>query len=434
MTPIAFLREHAVLAVSAVAAVASMVAVPPDSAYWGYFDGKTLGCLFCVLAVASALRLMGAFDRAARTVIARFGSPRSLALALVLTTAALSCVATNDMALIMMLPLSAATLVGAEQTRLIPAVFVLQSLAANLCGMIVPFGNPQNLYLYSYYGLHLGDFLRTMALPFTVSVVGVVAATWWLAGLTNRENASGEAGTRATAGGETTASRGASASAAPATTPSHSAPAASAPPATPPHSVAAALVPAATVPIMPLSRRRLGAYGVLLALTLLAVFRVLPIAVAVAAVAATLAALDRRALAAVDWSLLATFACFFVFAGNLARIPELAAWLGPLMDDHGLVISAGASQVISNVPAAVLLSHFTDAWQPLLVGVNIGGAGTLVGSLASLITLQHFTSVRKVFPQTRDVSELSTAHFLSLFTLLNVAFLVVLLVVCGLCR
>ena len=438
--PIAFLREHAVLAVSAVAAVASMVAVPPDSAYWGYFDGKTLGCLFCVLAVASALRLMGAFDRAARAVVARFGSPRSLALALVLTTAALSCVATNDMALIMMLPLSAATLVGAEQTRLIPAVFVLQSLAANLCGMIVPFGNPQNLYLYSYYGLHLGDFLRTMALPFAVSVVGVVAATWWLAGLTNRENASGEAGTRATAGGDTTASRGAPASAAetpaspaPATTPSHSAPAASAPPATPPHSVAAALVPASTVPIMPLSRRRLGAYGVLLALTLLAVFRVLPIAVAVAAVAATLAVLDRRALAAVDWPLLATFACFFVFAGNLARIPELAAWLGPLMDDHGLVISAGASQVISNVPAAVLLSHFTDAWQPLLVGVNIGGAGTLVGSLASLITLQHFTSVRKVFPQTRDVPELSTGRFLGLFTLLNVAFLVVLLVVCGLC-
>lgn len=434
LSPIAFLREHAVLAVSAVAAVASMVAVPPDSAYWGYFDGKTLGCLFCVLAVASALRLMGAFDRAARTVIARFGSPRPLALALVLTTAALSCVATNDMALIMMLPLSAATLVGAGRARLIPAVLVLQSLAANLCGMIVPFGNPQNLYLYSYYGLHLGDFLRTMALPFTVSVVGVVAATWWLAGLTNRENASGEAGTRATAGGDTTASRGASASAAPATTPSHSAPAASAPPATPPHSVAAALVPAATVPIMPLSRRRLGAYGVLLALTLLAVFRVLPIAVAVAAVAATLAVLDRRALAAVDWPLLATFACFFVFAGNLARIPELAAILGPLMDDHGLVISAGASQVISNVPAAVLLSHFTDAWQPLLVGVNIGGAGTLVGSLASLITLQHFTSVRKVFPQTRTMPELSTAHFLSLFTLLNVAFLVVLLVVCGLCR
>lgn len=415
LSPVAFLREHAVLAVSAVAAAASMVAVPPDSAYWGYFDGKTLGCLFCVLAVASALRLMGAFDRAARTVIARFGSPRPLALALVLTTAALSCVATNDMALIMMLPLSAATLVGAGRARLIPAVFVLQSLAANLCGMIVPFGNPQNLYLYSYYGLHLGDFLRITALPFTVSVVGVVAATWWLAGRPGRKKASASA--RATQG-IVTAKASVS-----------SAPAARA-------AIGAAAEPA-TAPVprrpMPLSRRRLGAYGVLLALTLLAVFRVLPIAVAVAAVAATLAALDRRALAAVDWSLLATFACFFVFAGNLARIPELAAWLGPLMDDHGLVISAGASQVISNVPAAVLLSHFTDAWQLLLVGVNIGGAGTLVGSLASLITLQHFTSVRKVFPQTRDVPELSTGRFLGLFTLLNVAFLVILLVACGLC-
>lgn len=415
LSPVAFLREHAVLAVSAVAAAASMVAVPPDSAYWGYFDGKTLGCLFCVLAVASALRLMGAFDRAARAVIARFGSPRSLALALVLTTAALSCVATNDMALIMMLPLSAATLVGAGRARLIPAVFVLQSLAANLCGMIVPFGNPQNLYLYSYYGLHLGDFLRITALPFTVSVVGVVAATWWLAGRPGRKKASASA--RATQG-IVTAKASVS-----------SAPAARA-------AIGAAAEPA-TAPVprrpMPLSRRRLGAYGVLLALTLLAVFRVLPIAVAVAAVAATLAALDRRALAAVDWPLLATFVCFFVFAGNLARIPELAAWLGPLMDDHGLIISAGASQVISNVPAAVLLSHFTDAWQLLLVGVNIGGAGTLVGSLASLITLQHFTSVRKVFPQTRDVPELSTGRFLGLFTLLNVAFLVILLVACGLC-
>ena len=415
LSPIAFLREHAVLAVSAVAAVASMVAVPPDGAYLGYFDGKTFGCLFCVLAVASALRLMGAFDRAARTVIARFGSPRSLALALVLTTAALSCVATNDMALIMMLPLSAATLVGAGRARLIPAVFVLQSLAANLCGMIVPFGNPQNLYLYSYYGLHLGDFLRTMALPFTVSVVGVVAATWWLAGRPGRKKASTSAeATRSIATAKASVS---------------SAPAASA-------AIgaigAAAGPPTAPVPRrpMPLSRRRLGVYGVLLALTLLAVFRVLPIAVAVAAVAATLAVLDRRALAAVDWPLLATFACFFVFAGNLARIPELAVWLGPLMDDHGLVISAGASQVISNVPAAVLLSHFTDAWQPLLVGVNIGGAGTLVGSLASLITLQHFTSVRKVFPQTRDVPELSTGRFIGLFSAVNMVFLAGLLLIC----
>ena len=369
------------LVVAAVAAAASALAVPPDEAYLGYFDWKTLGCLFCVLAVASALRLMGAFDRAARAVIARFRRPGPLALALVLTTAALSCVATNDMALIMMLPLSAATLMGANLPRLVTPVFVLQSLAANLCGMIVPFGNPQNLYLYSYYGLGLGDFLAAMALPFALSTAGIVACTWWLCGQSN--GGSDRDDTR---------------------------------------SLAAP---------MPLSRRRLAIYGALVALTLLAVFRIVPVAAAVAVVAAALAALDRRALAAVDWGLLATFACFFVFAGNLARVPEVSAWLSPLMADHGLLVSAGLSQIISNVPAAVLLSHFTGAWQPLLVGVNIGGAGTLVGSLASLITLQHFTSVRKIFPRATALPELSTGRFLALFGVLNFGFLAILLIACG---
>ena len=369
------------LVVAAVAAAASALAVPPDETYLGYFDWKTLGCLFCVLAVASALRLMGAFDRAARAVIARFRRPGPLALALVLTTAALSCVATNDMALIMMLPLSAATLMGANLPRLVAPVFVLQSLAANLCGMIVPFGNPQNLYLYSYYGLGLGDFLAAMALPFALSTAGIVACTWWLCGQSN--GGSDRDDTRSLA-----------------------------------------------VP-MPLSRRRLAIYGALVALTLLAVFRIVPVAAAVAVVAAALAALDRRALAAVDWGLLATFACFFVFAGNMARVPEVSAWLSPLMADHGLLVSAGLSQFISNVPAAVLLSHFTGAWQPLLVGVNIGGAGTLVGSLASLITLQHFTSVRKIFPRAAALPELSTGRFLALFSVLNFAFLALLLIACG---
>lgn len=168
---------------------------------------------------------------------------------------------------------------------------MLLSLAANLCGMIVPFGNPQNLYLYSYYGLDLGDFLAAMALPFALSTAGIVACTWWLCGQSN--GSCGRDDTRSLA-----------------------------------------------VP-MPLSRRRLAIYGALVALTLLAVFRIVPVAAAVAVVAAALAALDRRALAAVDWGLLATFACFFVFAGNLARVPEVSAWLSPLMADHGLLVSAG---------------------------------------------------------------------------------------------
>lgn len=405
-----FLREHAVLVVAAVAAATSMAVVPPDGAYLGYFDWKTLGCLFCVLAVASGLRLMGAFDRAARTIIARFSAPRTLGLALVLTTAALSMVATNDMALIMMLPLSAATLMGANQARLIAPIFVLQSLAANLCGMIVPFGNPQNLYLYSYYGLGLGDFLPALALPFALSTLGIIGCTWWFCRHPKSDTASAAALPEQREAAKTTERLGVET----------------------PRDVGGRDGAVSLTAPMPLSRRRLAIYGTLLILTLLAVFRILPIAAVAAVVAATLALIDRRALAAVDWGLLATFACFFVFAGNMARVPDLAAWLTPLMADHGLIVSAGASQVISNVPAAVLLSHFTSSWQPLLIGVNIGGAGTLVGSLASLITLQHFTSVRKVFPRAAALPGLSTRRFLVLFSALNAAFLIGLLIACNL--
>ena len=377
-----FARERTVLVVSALAALATVPFVPPDEAYLGYFDVKTLACLFGILAVVGALRGIGLFEHAARLIVARFATCRSAVAALVGSTLVLSMFATNDLALIMMLPLSAATLIGAGHARLVAPVFVLQSLAANLCGMIMPFGNPQNLYLYSYYGLHLGDFLRTMALPFALSTAGVVACTWWLCGQPNSNRSQNDA-----------------------------------------RKLAAP---------MPLSRRRLVAYGLLLALTLLAVFRVVPIAAAVVIVAATLAALDRRALVAVDWGLLATFACFFVFAGNMARIPAVEGFFSFWMHENALLVAAGASQVISNVPAAVLLSHFADGYAALLVGVNIGGAGTLVASLASLITFNEYRIVRRGFPGRPALSRVTPGAYLARFTAYNAAFLAVLLFVCAL--
>ena len=161
------------------------------------------------------------------------------------------------------------------------------------------------------------------------------------------------------------------------------------------------------------------------------VLRVVPWPAAVAVVAGALLALDRRALAQVDYGLLLTFACFFVFAGNMARIPQVVEVLAPLMADGGLWVSAGASQVISNVPAAVLLSHFTGEWAPLLVGVNVGGAGTLVASLAGLITFSHYRSVRALFARSPREGVPRTRVFLAWFTVLGFAFLAVLLVVCA---
>ena len=161
---------------------------------------------------------------------------------------------------------------------------------------------------------------------------------------------------------------------------------------------------------------------------MLIVFRVFPYYWGLAAVTLALIFLDGKAFMKVDYGLLLTFCAFFVFAGNLARIPAVNDVVGGLMGSYPLLVSAGLSQVISNVPAAVLLSHFTDAWQPLLVGVNIGGAGTLVGSLASLITLQHFTSVARL-SSVRAAGGLATGRFLAIFFSYNVAFLAILLLV-----
>lgn len=385
------LREHWMLIAAAIVALASMVFVPPDGLYLGYFDWETLGCLFCVLAVANAFRRIGAFDRIARTVIAHDRHPRTIALAIIFTTALISMAFTNDVALIIMLPLSATVLVELERVRLVPAVFALQTLAANLCGMITPFGNPQNLYLYSRYQLGLGEFFGVMAIPFLASVMGLLVVGWVMTG----DHAMHPDGDDPEDPRVPSISDGRGAP-----------------------------------PVMPLDQRRLRVYVLLFLVTLLAVFRIIPFLLAVAMVALSVGIADRRALREVDYSLLITFLCFFVFAGNVSRIPALGETLGALMDQEGLLVSALTSQVISNVPAAVILSHFTEAWAPLLVGVNIGGAGTFVGSLASLIAIRYFGLARKVFAPLRTPEAPTTGRFLLLFGVMNAAFFVVLLFFC----
>lgn len=385
---IPFIREHMMFVVAAIAALVSMIIVPPDGEYLNYFDLQTIGCLFCVLAVANALRRIGAFDRIARSAIEHDERPHMLSLAIILVTAAFSMAFTNDVALIIMLPLSATMLVKLDRVKLVPIVFSLQALAANLCGMITPFGNPQNLYLYSRYHLGLGEFLVNMEIPFAISLVGIIITTWMLVGKVEKE-----ADLRID-GSDNRSDR------------------------------------EKRTPIMPLDSRRLKLYCVLFVLALLAVFRIIPVLIAVCSIACALLFADRKALAEVDYALLLTFICFFIFAGNVSRIPELGMLLGSMMDRWGLLTSALTSQVISNVPAAVILSHFTNSWQELLVGVNIGGAGTFVGSLASLIAIRYFSLSRKAFPALRTPDAPSLRRFVLIFGTLNIAFFVILLIIC----
>ena len=383
-----FVRTHAVLVVSAVAALATVPFVPPDAAYLGYFDLKTLACLFSILALVGALRNVGAFEAVARRAVARFSTCRSAVAALVAATLVVSMVATNDMALIMLLPLSAVTLLKAGWERALPFAFIMLNLAANLGGMILPFGNPQNLYLFERFAIPPADFLATMALPFAVSVLLIaVCCAVFVKPL-------------------------------PARIPSV------------PVEADNASTPAVSAQSSH-RRARAALYAALLALVIASVFRLVPYPVALVAVIAALALLDRLALRATDFGLLLTFACFFVFAGNMARIPAVEDTLSQVMAHHALLASAGASQVISNVPAAVLLSHFTDSYPALLVGVNIGGAGTLVASLASLITFNQYRAVCAAFGRRPGIARQTAGGFVARFTAFNGVFLVVLYAVCS---
>ena len=464
-----FARERTVLLVSALAALATVAFVPPDEAYLGYFDVKTLACLFGILAVVGALRGIGLFEHAARLVVARFATCRSAVAALVGSTLVLSMFATNDLALIMMLPLSAATLLKAGWERSLPFAFIMQNLAANLGGMILPFGNPQNLYLYERFSIPLGDFLSVMTLPFAVSVALIAlccvlfakpeppqpakkrAAEKEMTKKRATEKGAAEkqsAGTRATenslvdegrqqaafpASGEPLQRTNVSRETFGPFAVSSGSPRQTARNGEGPTSAFEQGRGADTAAPRIVSARRARAlgYAALLVLVIASVFRVVPYPVAVGAVVAVLGVLDRRALRTVDWGLLLTFACFFVFAGNLARIPAVEGFFSFWMGESALLVAAGASQIISNVPAAVLLSHFADGYQALLVGVNIGGAGTLVASLASLITFNEYRLVRRGFPSRPALARVTPGAYLARFTAYNAAFLVVLLLVCA---
>ena len=373
------IRQNATASIAALAALVTMLFVPPDAAYLGYFDLNTLACLFALLAVIHALRNAGFFETVAQAVIRRFKTLRGLGCALVGVTLVCSMFATNDMALLMLLPLSTVALANTGNERALPFTFVMQAIAANLGGMILPFGNPQNIFLNSRFGIAFPDFLATMALPFGVSAA--LIALCCLVGF------------KAT------------------TLPSSSAPGVDAADRT------------------PLPRAKTALYLALFALSLGMVFRVVPFAVGVVIVAIALLFADRRALAHVDWGLLATFALFFVFSGNMARIPEVQGFFSMLLGQSTLVTSALASQVISNVPAAILLAPFVDGYQSLLIGVNIGGAGTLIASLASLIAFNHFRAIKRGMKRP-GIKALSTKRYLALFSALNFAFLAVLLTIC----
>lgn len=328
-----FFKSETVLCVAALCAVITMFLVPPDGAYLEYIDVRVLCLLLCLMAVVAGFQSCGVFEVLSQRLLSRFGG-RGLGVALVLLPFFTSMVVTNDVALITFVPFTLLVLeeLGCENRAV--GVLVLQTMAANLGSMATPVGNPQNLYLYAAYDMTAGDFFSVM-LPLTaLSLLGLAAAS---AFVLPRDLAR-------------------------------------------PH----------LEPRRLQNPKKLTVFAVLFALCLLTVFRLLPYGLLTVVVLAALAAVEPKLLKKLDIGLLATFVCFFVVSGNLGRMDAVRTVLEALLQRSTMGTAALASQVISNVPAAVLLSAFTQDGAGLLHGTNIGGLGTPVASLASLITLKYY--------------------------------------------
>lgn len=354
-----FTKKNTVTVIAMIAAVLTCFIVPVDKEYLGYIDFKTIACLFGVLAVVRALRNIRFFYKIASSIVKCFKTSRKVVLALVYITFIGSMLIANDMALLTFLPLGYYVLRTTGKEEYMAFVFIMQNIAANLGGMLTPFGNPQNLYLYTKFDIPTGEFMKIMAPPFVIAIALITICCLFVKNermdITDEE--------------------------------------------------------------IKLPVAKTAFYLLLFVLSIAMVFKGVPYLWGAAIIAVSIFFTDKYALKKVDYPLLMTFVFFFVFAGNMARIESVKNVFSYLMEKSTLVFSVISCQVISNVPSAILLSRFTDNYRELLWGVNIGGAGTVIASLASLITLREYTK--------RNSGK--TKEYMVLFTILNFLFVIILL-------
>ena len=355
----AFIKKNVVMVVALAAAFITQFFVPIDREYLGYFDFKTLTCLFSVLAVVCALKDINFFYMLAQSIVKMFKTAKMSVLALVYITFIGSMLIANDMALLTFLPLGYFVLTSTGKQKYMAFTFIMQNIAANLGGMLTPFGNPQNLYIYTKYNIPNLEFVKIMA-PTFVFAITLITLCCIVFVKSEPLEIQGE--------------------------PIH------------------------------LSPPRTALYLALFALAIAIVFRSIPYYLGLIIIPFALMFADRKALHDVDYPLLLTFVFFFVFSGNMARIEVVRDFFSMLLEKNTLLVSILSCQFISNVPSAILLSQFTANYTDLLVGVNIGGVGTLISSLASLITFREYVRHNPG----------KGGRYILTFSLFNFAFLILL--------
>lgn len=377
-------QKETVCCIAFLLAVISMCFVVPSKNYISYIDFRVLALLFCLMAVVRGFSSIGVFTRLGTMLLTHVHSLRMLSALFIFLCFFFSMLITNDVALITFVPFTILVLSMAEQKKFLIPVIVLETIAANLGSMLTPLGNPQNLYLYTISGLSIGAFVRIM-LPY--SFVSAILLLIFILFLPKDTVSTATAANTANSTNTVTASNTSN--------------------------VICEAVKARKNP-----RILFTAYLILFLLCLLTVLHILPYQIMFLLVLTGFLLLDYRVLKDVDYFLLLTFLCFFIFIGNMKQISLVHELISKLLVHHEVLMGIGASQIISNVPAAILLSGFTDDYSALLIGVNLGGLGTLIASLASLISFKFYT----------NSNGNDTRRFLGIFTLYNVIFLGVLFV------
>lgn len=351
-----FIKSEIVLIISFILALISAFIVTPNADYIGYIDFRTLALLLCLMAVMAGLGGLGVFRFLASKLLRLATTSRSLTIWLCLLCFFSSMVITNDVALITFVPFTIVALKLSGCEKLLIPLVVLETVAANLGSMLTPVGNPQNLYLFSAFNMTVGDFFMTVLPYAALSLILLIVSAFFI----RKEKIS----------------------------------------------------VAANEKTDKINGKFCGIYAALFALSILTVFRVIPYEITLAVTVAAILLFDRKTLAKADYSLLLTFVFLFIFIGNLKNIPSVSDFLGKTVSGNEVAVGIAASQIFSNVPAAILLSGFTDNIKSLLIGVNLGGLGTLIASMASLIS---FKLIAK--------EKVSSGRYLLVFTAVNIVFL-----------
>ena len=360
-----FVKKEVVLSIAIIAMIATMFFVPIGKEYLEYFEYKTLVALFCMLAVVAGLKDTNVFEFISRALISLFKTRRAVIYCLVYGTFFFDMIVANDMSLITFLPLTYIVLHSTGNDKYLSYTFILQTIAANMGGMITPYGNPQNLFLFNQYNITIREFFDVLLIPSAAVAVMLFIAVLFVKNekLTLKNDDK-----------------------------------------------------------LVIKRKELIVYAVLFVFVILSIFRVVPHLLTLALVVVAVLIVDRSRFKYVDYALLATFCVFFVFSGNMARIPAIKEVVAAIVEKNTLVAGIVSCQFISNVPTAVFLSNFTDNYRDLLVSVNIGSLGIIISSLASLITLKEYL---KHQPK-------NFKRYMGLFTLVNTTFLALMIVVISL--